>query len=119
MDLKHIVEQVTEGRLIEVRFLSDRGREESTTGDHPCVDAKAQGSLFAYFPVFGSCAHAITVTRVEEEGDEIFLHGEIDGMRVRLRISPVWTPDQRDALASWTDSKDEEFVRDEFERVLS
>ena len=119
MDLKHIAKQVEEGRLIEVRFLSDRGREESTTGDHPCADAKVQGSRFAYFPVFGSCAHAITVNRIEEEGDEIFLHGAIDELRVRLRISPIWTPDQRDALAAWSDSKDDEFVRDEIERVLS
>lgn len=119
MDLKRIVELVNEGQLIEVRFLSDRGREESTTGDHPCMDAQARGNVFAYFPVFGSCAHAVAVKRVEEEGDEMYLHGDIEGMAVRLRISPLWTPDQLDALAAWPQARDGEYVERELERVLS
>ena len=119
MDLKRVVELVKEGQLVEVRFLSDRGREESTTGDHPCMDARFRGDVFAYFPAFGSCAHAVTVKRVEEEGDEVFLHGLIGEMRVRIRISPLWTPDDLDAIAAWIPARDDEYLEQEFERVMS
>jgi len=118
MDLSRIALRVAQGCLIDVRFLSNRGREENGTGDHPCMNADFRGDRFAYFPAFGSCAHAVHVTRVEEEGDEIFLHGSMGDMKVRVRVSPVWLDEDREALGEWRKEKDAGFIEQEFERVL-
>ena len=118
MDLKRVVKEIEAGRLVEVRFLTERGRETGLTGDHPCTDARFKGELFAYFPAFGTCAHALDVDRVEDEGDEIFLHGRMGDARVRLRISPVWLDEQREVLAAWKREKDAALVQREFERVI-
>ena len=118
MDLARVVIRVVKGCLIEVRFLSGKGREESTTGDHPCMDAQFRKDRFAYFPAFGSCAHAVDVSRVEEEGDEIYLHGSIGEMKVRVTISPVWLDEDREALEEWRAEKDAGFIEREFERVF-
>ena len=118
MDLKRIVNEIEAGRLVEMRFLMERGRETGSTGDHPCADARFKGERFVYFPASGSCAHALDVERVEDEGDEIFLHGRMGDARVRLRISPVWLDEQREVLAAWKKEKDTALVEREFERVL-
>jgi hypothetical protein len=118
MDLGRIVKEVKKGRLVDVRFLSDRGRETGSTGDHPCVDARAEGERFAFFPAFDACGHAVDVDRVEEEGDETYLHGHVGDMRVRLRVSPVWTDEQREILKAWAKEKDARFVGRELGRVL-
>ncbi|MHC4253446.1 MAG: hypothetical protein ACYS9X_30380, partial [Planctomycetota bacterium] len=95
MDLERVVGEIGKGRLVDVRFLSDEGRETGSTGDHPCEDARAEGERFVFFQAFEVCAHRIDVDRVEEEGDETYLHGRAGDMRVRLRVSPVWTDEQR------------------------
>jgi hypothetical protein len=71
MNLERAVNEVKKGRLVDVRFLSDEGRETGSTGDHPCEDARAEGERFVFFPAFEVCAHRVDVDRVEEEGDEI------------------------------------------------
>ena len=118
MDLERIVTDVRKGRLVDVTFLSERGREELSVGDHPCTDARAKGERFAYFLCFASCAHAIDVDRIEEEGDEVFLFGRTGDARVRLRISPVWTDWQRETLEAWRKERDAGLVEREFRRVL-
>ena len=118
MDLERVASDMRNGRLIEVRFLSDRGRETGTTGDHPCADARVEGERFAFFPAFDACGHGIDVNRVEEEGDETYLHGHVGDMRVRLRVSPVWTDEQREILMAWAKEKDATLVGREFGRVL-
>jgi hypothetical protein len=119
VDLERVVKEVGEGRLVEVRFLSDQGRETGSTGDHPCADARAEGERFAFFPAFDACGHAIDVDRLEEEGDETYLHGHVGDMRVRLRVSPVWTGEQREILKAWAKEKDARFVGGEIGRVLA
>ena len=47
MDLERIAEEMKEGRLVEVTFLSERGRETGSTGDHPSTDARVRGDRFA------------------------------------------------------------------------
>jgi len=118
MDLERIAKDVADGRLVEVTFLSDRGRETGSTGDHPCADARVRGDRFAYFPAFGSCAHAVDVGRVEEEGDETLLHGSTGEMKVRLRVSPVWTDMQREIVRCWAADKDAALVGRELGRAL-
>ena len=118
MDLERVVKEVKKGRLVEVRFLSDRGRETGTTGDHPCADARTERERFTFFPAFDVCGHGIDVNRVEEEGDETYLHGHVGDMRVRLRVSPVWTDEQREILRAWADEKDAHFVAREMLKVL-
>ena len=118
MDLERVVNEVGKGRLVDVRFLSERGRETGSTDDHPCADARAEGERFAFFPAFDACAHAIDVDRVEEEGDEMYLHGHAGDMRVRLRVSPVWTDEQREILKAWAKEKDAAFAGRELRRVL-
>ena len=118
MDLERVVKEVKKGRLVEVRFLSDRGRETGTTDDHPCEDARAERERFAFFPAFDVCWHAVDVDRVEEEGDEMYLHGRAGDMRIRLRVSPVWTDEQREILKAWAKEKDARFVGRELGRVL-
>jgi len=118
MDLQRVVDEVKKGRLIDVRFLSDEGRETGSTGDHPCEDARADGERFVFFPAFEVCAHRVDVHRVEEEGDEIFLHGLAGDMRVRVRVSPVWTDEQREITREWVKEKDARFVGRELRRVL-
>ena len=119
MDLERVGKEVGEGRLVEVRFLSDSGRETGSTGDHPCADARAEGECFAFFPAFDACGHAIDVDRLEEEGDETYLHGHVGDMRVRLRVSPVWTGEQREILKAWAKEKDARFVEGEIGRILA
>ena len=119
MDLVRVVNEIKAGRLVEMRFLTKRGRETGSTGDHPCADARFKGERFAYFPAFGSCAHALDVKRVEDEGDEVYLHGRMGETRVRLRISPVWLDEQREILAAWKREKDAVFVQREFERAIA
>ncbi len=119
MDLKRVVAEVKKGRLIDVRFLSDGGRETGSTGDHPCEDARAEGERFAFFLAFEVCAHRVDVDRVEEEGDEIYLHGHAGDMRVRLRVSPVWTDEQREIMREWAKQKDARFVGRELGRTFS
>ena len=118
MDLGRVVKEVKKGSLVEVRFLSDRGRETGTTGDHPCEDARTERERFAFFPAFDVCGHAVDVDRVEEEGDEVYLHGHVGDMRVRLRVSPVWTDEQREIMREWAKEKDASFVGRELGRVL-
>lgn len=118
MDLSRVAGEIAKCRLVEVRFLSDRGRETGSTGDHPCEDARAEGERLAFFPAFDACAHRVDVDRVEEEGDETYLHGRAGDMRVRLRVSPVWTDEQREILREWEKEKDAYFVAREFRRVL-
>ena len=118
MDLERIAKEVERGRLIDVTFLSDAGREEISVGDHACMDARARGERFAYFLCFATCAHAIDVDRVEEEGDETFLFGRTGDAKVRLRVSPVWTDGQRETLEAWKKKRDPDMVRHEFERVF-
>ena len=98
--------------------MSERGRETGSTGDHPCEDARADGERFAFFPAFEVCGHRMDVARVEEEGDEMYLHGHAGDMRVRLRVSPVWTDEQREILREWAKDKDAAFVGRELRRVL-
>jgi hypothetical protein len=119
MDLEHVAKQVKKGRLVSVTFLSERGREENEIPDHPCADARAAGERFAFFHAFASCAHAIEVDRVEEVGDEVFLHGRTGEARLRLRVSPVWLDEQREVLAAWAREKDAAFVGRELSRVLA
>ena len=118
MNLGRVVDEVKKGRLIDVRFLSEQGRETGSTGDHPCEDARAEGERFVFFPAFEVSAHRVDVDRVEEEGDEVYLHGRADDMRVRLRVSPVWTDAQREILREWAKEKDAAFVDRELRRVL-
>ena len=118
MDLDRVVNEVRKGRLVDVRFLSERGRETGSTGDHPCEDARAEGERFAFFSAFEVCGHRMDVDRVEEEGDEMYLHGRAGDMRVRLRVSPVWTDEQREILREWAKDKDAAFVGRELRRVL-
>ena len=118
MDLERVVNDVGKGRLVEVRFLSEHGREIGSTYDHPCEDARADGDRFAFFPAFEVCAHQIDVDRFEEEGDEMYLHGRAGDMRVRLRVSPVWTDEQRTIMREWAKEKDAAFVGRELGRVL-
>ena len=118
MDLERIARDVEAGRLVEVTFLSERGRETGSTGDHPCTDARVKADRFAYFPAFGACAHAVHVDRVEERGDETFLHGRAGEMRVRLRVSPVWTDMQREIVRCWAADKDTALVSRELGRAL-
>ena len=118
MDMERVVKEVEQGRLIDVTFLSEGGREELSVGDHACMDAKAKGERFAYFLCFASCAHAIDVERVEEEGDETFLFGRTGDVEVRLRVSPVWTDGQRETLRTWEKERDHDLVKREFERVF-
>ena len=54
----------------------------------------------------------------EEEGDEMYLHGHAGDMRVRLRVSPVWTDEQREILKAWAKEKDAAFAGRELRRVL-
>lgn len=118
MDLERVVGEVEKGRLVEVRFLSEQGRETGSTDDHPCEDARAEGERFAFFPAFEVCAHRMDVDRVEEEGDEMYLHGRAGDMRVRLRVSPVWTDEQREILREWAKEKDSRLVDSELRRVF-
>ena len=119
MHLERVVKRVKEGALIDVVFLSDEGREAVGLGDHPCIDARSKGERFAYFLAFGRCAHALEVDRLEEEGDEISLRGRVREMKLRLRVSPVWTDEQRDILAAWAKEKDAAHVGREMRRVLA
>jgi hypothetical protein len=119
MNLGRVVDEVKKGRLIDVLFLSDEGRETGSTGDHPCEDARAEGKRFVFFPAFEISAHRVDVDRVEEEGDEIYLHGHAEDMRVRLRVSPVWTDEQREILQEWAKDKDTDFVGRDIERVFA
>jgi len=119
MDLERVVNEVKKGRLIDVRFLSEQGRETGSTGDHPCEDARAEGERFVFFPAFEVCAHRVDVDRVEEEGDEMYLHGRASDTRVRLRVSPVWTDEQREIMREWAKEKDAAFVGRELRRVLT
>ena len=119
MDLEHVVRQVKEGRLLAVTFLSERGREENEIPDHPCADARAEGERFAFFHAFAPCAHAVEVDRVEEIGDEVFLHGRTGDARLRVRVSPVWLAEQREVLAAWAREKDAALVGRELGRVLA
>jgi len=119
MDLERVVKRVKEGALIDVVFLSDEGREAVGLGDHPCADARARGERFAYFLAFGKCAHALEVDRLEEEGDELSLRGRVGEMKLRLRVSPVWTDEQREILRAWAKEKDAGYVGRELRRVLS
>ena len=119
MDLERVVKRVKQGARGEVVFLSDEGREAVRLGDHPCADARARGERFGYFLAFGKCAHAIEVDRLEEEGDELSLRGRVGKMKLRLRVSPVWTDEQREILRAWAKEKDAAFVGRELGRVLA
>ncbi len=119
MNLERVVNEVRKGRLVDVRFLSDEGRETGSTGDHPCEDARAEGERFVFFPAFEVSAHRVDVDRVEEEGDEIHLHGRAGDMRIRLRVSPVWTDEQREILQEWEKEKDADFVGRDIGRVFA
>ena len=118
MDIERIAKDVSLGRLIDVAFLSDEGREELSVGDHACMDARADGGRFAYFLCFASCAHAIDVDRIEEKGDEVFIYGRTGSAKVRVRISHIWTDWQRETLSAWKEARDEAVVEREFERAL-
>ena len=48
----------------------------------------------------------------------MYLHGHAGDMRVRLRVSPVWTDEQREILKAWAKEKDAAFAGRELRRVL-
>jgi len=116
--MKEITEAISQDRLVAVRFLSDAGRNEIALADHPCSDAKADGDSFAFFWAFASCAHGISVTRIENEGDEFHIFGSTGEQDVCVAVSPVWLDEQREILERWHTEKDVALVRRELERAL-
>ena len=116
--IEEAIETISQGRLVAVRFLSDAGRSETVLADHPCSDAKAEGGNFAFFRAFASCAHGITVKRIESEGDEFHIFGVTGGQDVCVIVSPVWLDEQSEIIERWRDERDGAFVRRELERAL-
>ena len=117
--LEDVVNAISQGGLISVRFLSESGRIEMEIPDHPCEDAKVEGDGFAFFWAFAACAHGIAVTRTESVGDEYNIFGKTGGQDVCIRVSPVWLGEQRKILEHWQEQKDKHLVRRELKRALA
>lgn len=117
--IEEAVDTISQGRLIAVQFLTDHGRIDMELRDHPCTDAMAEGGNFAFFWSFDSCAHGIDVTRIESDGDETFIYGRTGEQELRIRISPVWLDEQREALVRWQKERDASLVRSELRRAVT